>query len=168
MEVLQYLLPSRYCESDRLGPHAIDIAGMNNAGYDQVAEISGWIRRHIAYVPGSSGAPCSASEILSSGEGVCKDLAHLGIAMCRSISIPARFVCGYLHQLDPMDLPAWFEVFVGGRWYAFDPTQPDIGGGRVSIAYGRDAADVAIYHQFGPPARYTDMKVEVERSARSA
>jgi len=103
----------------------------------------------------------SACEILTQGEGVCKDLAHLGIAMCRSISIPARFVFGYLHGLEPMDLHAWFEVYVGDRWYAFDPTQDSLEGARVAIAYGRDAADVAIYHQFGPPARFTDMQVSV-------
>ena len=82
--------------------------------------------------------------------------------MSRSISIPARFVDGYLLGLDPMDLHAWFEVYVGGRWYTFDPTMENLHGARVAIAYGRDATDVSIYHQFGPPARFTDMKVGIE------
>ncbi|MBT4161779.1 MAG: transglutaminase family protein, partial [Gammaproteobacteria bacterium] len=119
-------------------------------------------REEVAYAPGTSSTPCSASEILETGAGVCKDLAHLAVAMCRSISIPARFVVGYLHGLEPMDLHAWFEAYVGDRWYTFDPTQKDLRGARVSIAYGRDAADVAIYHQFGPPAIYTDMTVSVK------
>lgn len=160
-DVLQYLAPSRYCESDRFGPKTLSIAGEETPGYEQVARITDWIRENVAYAPGTSSVPCSASEIEGQGSGVCKDLAHLGIAMCRSISIPARFVDGYLLGLEPMDLHAWFEAFVGGRWYAFDPTQRDLSGARVAIAYGRDAADVAIYHQFGPPARFTDMKVSV-------
>ncbi len=161
-DVLKYLQPSRYCESDRFGFQALSIAGDQEAGYKQVANITDWIRDNVTYAPGTSGEPCSATEIIRQGQGVCKDLAHLGIAMCRSISIPARFVDGYLYGLEPMDLHAWFEAYIGGRWYVFDPTQPDLAGARVAIAYGRDAADVAIYHQFGPPARYTDMKVYVE------
>ena len=72
-------------------------------------------------------------------------------------------VVGYLHPLDPMDLHAWFEAFVGGRWYTFDPTQSNLDGGRVAIAYGRDAADVALLTQFGDPVPLTDMRVEVRR-----
>ena len=71
-------------------------------------------------------------------------------------------VVGYLHGLKPMDLHAWYEAYVGDRWYTFDPTQRDVGGGRVVIAYGRDAADVAVYTQFGPPAMYTSIDVSVE------
>ncbi len=163
-DVLQFLLPSRYCESDRFAGQAISIAGDSNAGYEQVAKITAWIRENIVYEPGSSAEPLSAVEISSHGSGVCKDLAHLGIAMCRSISIPARFVDGYLMGLEPMDLHAWFEAYIGGRWYAFDPTQPDLRGARVALAYGRDATDVSIYHQFGPPARYTDMQVKISPS----
>lgn len=161
-DVLQYLSPSRYCESDRFGLKALELAGDRAPGYAQVANINNWIRDNVVYDPGTSAMPCSASEISAAGHGVCKDMAHLGIAMCRSISIPARYVYGYLLGLEPMDLHAWFEVYVGGRWFTFDPTQTDLSGARVAIAYGRDAADVAIYHQFGPPARFTDMKVSVE------
>ncbi len=164
-DVLQFLLPSRYCESDRFGESSLEIAG-EGAAYDQCERIVSWIRGNIEYRPGTSAEPCSAAEIQELGFGVCKDLAHLGIAMARSISIPARMVVGYLHGLDPMDLHAWFEVFVGGRWYTFDPTQADLEGARVAIAYGKDAADVSIYHQFGPPARFTDMAVEVREIER--
>lgn len=160
-DVLQYLQPSRYCESDRFGQRAISIAGPNASGYQQVSNINTWIRENIVYAPGTSALPSSASEIVQSGRGVCKDLAHLGVAMARSISIPARYVYGYLEGLIPMDLHAWFEVYLGDRWYVFDPTQSTMDGARVAIAYGRDAADVAIYHQFGPPANYTEMEVSV-------
>ena len=84
------------------------------------------------------------------GAGVCRDFAHLGIALCRSLDIPARMVVGYLHELEPMDQHAWFEAFVGGRWFTFDATQREPRGNRVAVAYGRDAADVALVTQFGP------------------
>ena len=160
--VLLYLLPSRYCESDRFGNLAQDIVDGVQLGYDQVSRISNWIRNSIRYSPGSSAFPLSAVEVSAQQEGVCRDLAHLGIALCRSISIPARLVVGFLYGLEPMDLHAWFEAFVGGRWYAFDPTQDTLRGGRLAVAYGRDAADVSVYHQFGPPAIFTSMVVRVE------
>lgn len=160
--VLMYLLPSRYCESDRFGQMTSEIVADRQPGYDQVVAIKEWINRSIEYLPGSSGYPESAVEVNMKGHGVCRDLAHLGIALCRSISIPARMVVGYLYGLEPMDLHAWFEVYVGGRWYTFDPTQKELGAGRVAVAYGRDAADVAVYNQFGPPAIYTSIDVSVE------
>lgn len=148
--VLEYLLPSRYCESDRFGQMATEITANVQPGYDQVAAIETWLRQYIRYLPGSSQIPISAVEVNNRQSGVCRDLAHLGVALCRSISIPARFVVGYLHGLEPMDLHAWFEAYVGGRWYTFDATQAAHRGGYVTIGYGRDAADVAIYNQFGP------------------
>jgi len=160
--VLLYLLPSRYCESDRFGNLARDITDGVQLGYDQVYRISDWIRNSISYIPGSSVFPLSAVEVNVQREGVCRDLAHLGIALCRSISIPARLVVGFLYGLDPMDLHAWFEAYVGGRWYTFDPTEETLRGGRLAVAYGRDAADVAVYHQFGPPALFSSMGVQVE------
>jgi transglutaminase-like putative cysteine protease len=160
--VLSYLLPSRYCESDRFGNLARDIVADVRLGYDQVYRISDWIRESIRYTPGSSAFPLSAVEVNGRREGVCRDLAHLGIALCRGISIPARLVVGFLHGLVPMDLHAWFEAYVGGRWYTFDPTEDALSGGRLAVAYGRDAADVAIYHQFGPPAIFSGMEVRVE------
>jgi len=104
----------------------------------------------------------SAMEVNQRREGVCRDLAHLGIALCRGLCIPARMVVGYLHGLEPMDLHAWFEAYVGGRWYTFDATQAVPRGGRVTVAYGHDAADVAIFSQFGPALSPTLMQVTVE------
>ena len=161
--VLGYLLPSRYCESEQFGEMTTSITAGQLPGYDQVAEIEAWLRRTISYVPGSSDLQVSAAEVNARGFGVCRDLAHLGIAMCRSLSIPARMVVGYLHQLAPMELHAWFEVYVGGRWYTFDATQAKLKGGYVAVGYGRDAADVAIYNQFGPAIYPTTQTVGVER-----
>jgi transglutaminase-like putative cysteine protease len=135
-------------------------------GYDQVAEIEAWLRRTISYVPGSSDLQVSAAEVNARGFGVCRDLAHLGIAMCRSLSIPARMVVGYLHELEPMDMHAWFEAYVGGRWYTFDATQARLHGGYVAVGYGRDAADVAIYSQFGPAVFPQGQNVQVEQIRR--
>lgn len=162
-QVLTYLAPSRYCESDRFNELAMSLTANELPGYNQVSCLVAWLREHVQYVPGSSDVPLSAVEIHQRGYGVCRDLAHLGIALCRSISIPARIVVGYLHNLQPMDLHAWFEAYVGGRWYTFDPTQPDLYGGRVIIAFGRDAADVAVFHQFGPACLLVGMQVRAER-----
>jgi transglutaminase-like putative cysteine protease len=160
--VLAYLLPSRYCESDRFGNLARDITARSRLGYDQVACIDRWVHQAIRYTPGSSNVAISAEEVNARGEGVCRDLAHVAIALCRSISIPSRLVVGYLHGLYPMDLHAWFEAYVGGRWYTFDPTQAEIHGRRIAIAYGRDAADVSVFHQFGAGDILTNMDVRVE------
>lgn len=160
--VLSYLLPSRYCESDRFGQMATSITEGRQLGYDQVAAIETWIRTAIRYEPGSSDIALSAVEVNSRQSGVCRDLSHLAIALCRSLSIPARLVVGYLHGLEPMDLHAWFEAYVDGRWYTFDSTQPAPRGGYVAIGYGRDAADVAVFNQFGPPAFPTTQNVQVE------
>jgi transglutaminase-like putative cysteine protease len=161
--VLSYLLPSRYCESDRFHDMAIDITAGQFPGYNQVAAIVSWLRATIRYRPGSSDTPISATETNARQYGVCRDLAHLGIALCRGISIPARMVVGYLHDLQPMDLHAWFEAYVGGRWYTFDPTQAKLSGGYVAVGYGRDAADVAIYNQFGAAVYPTAQTVRVRR-----
>ncbi len=162
--VLEYLLPSRYCESDRFGQMAAEITINEKPGYDQVMAIETWLREFIRYLPGSSDIPISAVEVNSRRSGVCRDLAHLGVALCRSISIPARFVVGYLHELEPMDLHAWFEAYVGGRWYTFDATQSVHRGGYVTIGYGRDAADVAIYNQFGPAVYPLNQRIAVWRN----
>lgn len=160
---LPYLLPSRYCESDRFGEFTAALVADALPGYDQVNKIVEWVHHSIQYLPGSSDIPVSAVEVHNRGYGVCRDLAQLGIALCRSISIPARLVVGYLHNLDPMDLHAWFEAYVGGRWYTFDPTQSELRGGRVIIAFGRDAADVSVFHQFGSGCQLMQMNVRVER-----
>jgi transglutaminase-like putative cysteine protease len=160
--VLSYLLPSRYCESDRFGEMATQITAGQLLGYDQVAAIVSWLRNTISYHPGSSDTAVSATEVNTRQEGVCRDLAHLGIALCRSLCIPARMVVGYLYGLQPMDLHAWFEAYVGGRWYTFDATQAELQGGYVAVGYGRDAADVALYNQFGPAVYPTAQSVIVD------
>ena len=162
-ETLPFLYPSRYCESDRFTDMARAITAGRAAGYDQCAAIVEYIRNTVRYTPGLGQQIISATELNQIGSGVCRDMAHLGIACCRALSIPARLVVGYLETLVPMDLHAWFEAYVGGRWYTFDPTQPDLHGGRIAIAFGRDAADVAIYTQFGDPVELLNMQVHVEQ-----
>jgi len=160
--MLNYLLPSRYCESDRFSQMALDITEGQLIGYDQVAAIESWLRQTIRYEPHSSDVQVSAIDVNARQWGVCRDFAHLGIALCRSLSIPTRMVVGYLHGLEPMDLHAWFEAYVGNRWYAFDATQATRRGGYVAIGYGRDAADVALYNQFGPALYPLEQRVSVE------
>lgn len=161
--ILHYLLPSRYCESDRFSDMATSLTAGQKPGYDQVSAIERWLRETIRYSPGSSKFPLSAIEVNLKQSGVCRDLAHLGIALCRSLSIPARLAVGYLYNLEPMDLHAWFEAFVGGRWYIFDAVQSGPKGGYVTVGYGRDAADVAIYNQYGPAAYSIKQVIRVER-----
>ena len=163
-DTLPFLRPSRYCESDRFSELAASLVEGQAPGYDQCHAIVQYIRNAIQYAPGHGQQIISAAEVNEQGHGVCRDLAHLGIACCRALSIPARMVVGYLEGLEPMDLHAWFEAFVGDRWYTFDPTQSNLDGGRVAIAYGRDAADVAIYTQFGDPVDLTSMQVDVVKA----
>jgi transglutaminase-like putative cysteine protease len=161
--VLSYLLPSRYCESDRFNQMAAEITAGQQLGYDQVSAIESWLRTNIRYEPGGSPVPVSAVEVNMRQMGVCRDLSHLGIALCRSLCIPARLVVGYLYGLKPMDLHAWFEAYIAQRWYTFDATQTGPKGGYVVIGYGRDAADVAIYNQFGPAVYPLTQDVRVQR-----
>lgn len=162
-DVLPFLLPSRYCESDCFYEMANELTAGCLPGWDQVCALVDYVARTTRYTPGSGSTLRSAREVNGTTEGVCRDMAHLAIALTRAMSIPARMVVGYLESLQPMDLHAWFEAFVGGRWYTFDPTQADLEGGRVAIAYGRDAADVAILTQFGNPVPLTMMEVSVQR-----
>jgi transglutaminase-like putative cysteine protease len=161
-EVMQYLLPSRYCEIEYFGQQATDITTGEIPGYDQVSAIERWIRTNIHYDFNNSESSVSAREVMARESGVCRDLAHLGIALCRSLAIPARMVVGYLHKLEPMDMHAWFEAFVAGRWFTFDATQPRLTSGYVVLGIGRDAADVALINQFGPPIFPVSQDVQVE------
>ena len=161
-DVLVYLLPSRYCESDRFGNMAVEIAGESPAGYAQVVAISEWVRSNVKNIAGSSTYPVSAIEVNERREGVCRDLAQICIALCRALCIPARLVVGYVHALVPMDIHAWFEAYLGGRWYTFDPTTIEGGGLRIAIAHGRDSTDVAIYNQYGPLLLPNDISVTVD------
>ncbi|HEV7577599.1 MAG TPA: transglutaminase family protein [Caldimonas sp.] len=158
---LQYLLPSRYCPSDTLAARASEIAGGASPGYGQVEAIRAWIHDRIAYRYGTSDASTDAAATLERGAGVCRDFAHVALALTRALHIPARMVVGYLLDLDPMDLHAWIEAYVGDRWYTFDATQSEPRGGRVVVAYGRDAADVAFISNYGP-LETVAMKVWVE------
>ena len=162
-DALPFLYPSRFCDSDRFTQMAASITTGLAPGHEQCHAIVNYIRDSITYSPGLGQLIISASEVNEQGYGVCRDLAHLGIACCRALSIPARMVVGYLEGLEPMDLHAWFEAYIGYRWYTFDPTQASLQGGRVAIAFGRDAADVAIYTQFGDPVELVSMAVNVQR-----
>jgi transglutaminase-like putative cysteine protease len=159
---LEFLLPSRYCQSDLLNDLASSIVNGRPPGYAQVAAIEQWLRDEMRYVSGSSNSKTSAVETAKEKEGVCRDYAHLGISLTRSLNIPARMVVGYLYGLEPMDLHAWFEAFVGGRWFTFDGTQKEPRGNRITIGYGRDAADVALTSNYGT-LDLTSMKVTVEK-----
>ncbi|QXP79020.1 transglutaminase family protein [Winogradskyella sp. HaHa_3_26] len=161
--VLSYLLPSRYCESDRFNEMSATITEGQLMGYNQVSAITNWLRQNIEYLPGSNNQPLSAIQVNDRQFGVCRDLAHLGIALCRSLSIPARIVVGYLHNLEPMDMHAWFEAYIGNRWYTFDATQIGSPGGYVILGFGRDAADVAIFNQFGALVNPFEYLVKVEQ-----
>jgi transglutaminase-like putative cysteine protease len=162
-DVLKYLLQSRYCPSDKMSEQARGIVEDAPRGYAQVEKIRAWIHAMLIYQYGVSSATTDALDTLNQGAGVCRDFAHVGIALCRSLQIPARIVVGYLKDLQPMDQHAWFEAFVGGRWYTFDATQDAPRGGRIVLAYGRDAADVAFMSDYGPqPLQITSMQVSVE------
>lgn len=162
-DVMQFLLPSRYCPSDRMEGRAREIVGDAAEGYAQVEAIRAWIHKNIEYKYGVSDSATDALDTLEHGAGVCRDYSHIGISLCRSLRIPARMVVGYLYQLDPMDLHAWFEAYLGGRWYTFDATQREPRGGRVVLAYGHDATDVAFLSNYGP-LQTVKMRVWVDRN----
>jgi len=149
-EVMAYLLQSRYCPSDAMQEQATRIVQGSAPGYAQAARICDWIRDTLEYRYGVSDASTCAQKTLQQGAGVCRDFAHVGVSLCRALHMPARFVVGYLHQLDPMDMHAWYEVYLGGRWFTFDPTQERARGGRIVVAYGRDATDVAFLSSYAP------------------
>ena len=161
-EAIIYTLPSRYCESDKLSNLAFQIVQNLPLGYPQVEAIRFWVKSNLTYEYGRSSSSTSAYDVSISRHGVCRDFTHLCLALCRALNIPARIVVGYLYDLKPMDLHAWFEAFVGNRWYAFDATQSLPKGGRVVIAYGRDANDVAFASQFGEMT-LMNMWVSVEK-----
>ncbi len=162
-EVIQFLLPSRYCLSDTDAIRDLAYSIINNIeiGFLQVEAIRQWIFQHIQYQYGFTFSHTNSNDILHNKIGVCRDFAHLGIALCRSINIPARMMVGFLKDLPFSDLHAWFEAFVGDRWYTFDAIQSSTTGGRIVLAYGRDANDVAFITQFGNLTMLS-MNVKVE------
>ena len=148
--VMPFLLASRYCESDTLFPFAARRFGALNSSYEQVVAICEWIRANIDYEVGTSLAHGTARDVLLQRTGVCRDFAHVAVALCRALNIPARFVTGHVHwDVPPPDFHAIFEAFLGDRWILFDPTAMAQTHSVVRIGAGRDAADVAFATIFG-------------------
>lgn len=150
--VLPYLMPSRYCESDRLVNFAEATFGRMPPGYTRVAAVMAWVRSNIRYGALTSTTRTSAVETLTERVGVCRDFAHVMIALCRALSIPARYVTGTDFGADPAkppDFHAYVEVWMGERWYIFDPSGMGIPMGYLRIGTGRDAADVPFAMLFG-------------------
>lgn len=154
-DVLHYTLPSRYCLPDMLGDEAWSRFGGAEPGYRRVQAICDHVHNHLQFQYGSSTAVTTAADVNASGFGVCRDFTHLAISFCRSLNIPARYVFGYLPSIDvdpdPMDFAAWMEVWLGDRWWTFDPRNNRRLRGRIVIARGRDASDVAMATTFGAP-----------------
>ncbi len=153
LSVLNYIYPSRYCQSDRLGVVAMREFGLLPKGYRRVEAIQNWVRSNVTFRSNTSNSATSALDTLTDGVGVCRDFAHLMIALCRALSIPARFTTGIDYGADPLlgptDFHAYVEVFLGGRWYMFDPSGTAIPMGFVRLGTGRDAADVSYATIFG-------------------
>jgi transglutaminase-like putative cysteine protease len=155
-EAMVFLLGSRYCETDRLMPIAWNLFATAPTGAQRVQFICDYVNRHIAFNYADARPTRTAFEAFEERRGVCRDFAHLAIAFCRCMNIPARYCTGYLGDIGvpppygPMDFAAWFEAYVDGQWYTFDPRNNVPRIGRVLIARGRDATDVAISNTFGP------------------
>ena len=154
-DCLVYLLGSRYCETDRLSDIAWSLFGNAPTGAARVQSICDFVHRHIAFAYQDARPTRTAWEAYNEGKGVCRDYAHLAITFCRCMNIPARYCTGYLTDIGiappygTMDFAAWMEVYVGGQWHIFDPRNNAPRIGRVLMARGRDATDVAISNTFG-------------------
>jgi transglutaminase-like putative cysteine protease len=154
-ETLQYLLASRYCEVEKLAEIAWQLFGEVAPGWARIQAVCDWIHRNIHYGYDHTHLGKTAYDVYTEKAGVCRDFAHLAVTFCRCLNIPARYAAGYLGDIGveplptPMDFHAWFEVFLGGQWYTFDArhNMPRIG--RVLMARGRDAADIALMTSFG-------------------
>jgi len=153
---LVFLLGSRYCETDLLSNAAWQLFGGTAPGYARVHAICEYVHRHIAFDYQNARATRTAAQAFQEKTGVCRDYAHLAVAFCRCMNIPARYCTGYLSDVGtlppygPGDFAAWFEAWIGGRWHTFDPRNFVPRVGRVLMARGRDASDVAIATTFGP------------------
>lgn len=153
-DVLLYTLPSRHCQADLFMDDAYRLFGDITSGWEQVQAVCDWLHTNIAYAKGST-SNTSSYEAYKEGRGVCRDFAHLGVSFCRALNFPARYVCGYLPDINvepdptPMDFHAWFEVYLDGAWRTFDARHNRRRTGRVLIAYGRDAVDVAFATGYG-------------------
>lgn len=153
LEVLYYIYPSRYCQSDRLNNFANNLFGSLPQGYSRALAICNWVREHVTFRPNSSLSTTAAVDTLVERVGVCRDFAHLMIAICRACNMPARFVSGTDYGADPNlgppDFHAYVEVYLDHRWYLFDPSGTAIPMGMMRLATGRDAADAAFATIFG-------------------
>jgi transglutaminase-like putative cysteine protease len=155
-DTLVYTLPSRYVQSDLLLEQAWDLFGHTEPTWTRVEAVCDWVHANVRYETGSSDPRTTALDVFGARKGVCRDFALVSVALCRALNIPARYTCGYLPDIAveppdvPMDFHAWFEAYLGGRWYTFDArhNRPRIG--RVVIGRGRDAVDVALSTSFGP------------------
>ena len=156
MDTLIFLLGSRYCETDHLSQAAWDLFDRFPPGWARVQAVCDYVHRHIVFGYEHASPSKTARQVFNERQGVCRDYAHLAIAFCRCLNIPARYCTGYLGDIGlpppyaPMDFAGWFEAYLGGRWYVFDPRNNVPRIGRMLMARGRDAADVAISSTFGP------------------
>lgn len=166
--VLHNLMPTRYCESDLLGRAAWKLFGDLAPGTARVQAIADWIFDNLDYERGSTQSTTTASDVFLSRAGVCRDFAHLGVAFCRALNIPARLVSGYaVFDEPPPDFHAVFEAYLGHRWVLFDPTRLSRREDIVRIAHGRDAKDVAFATLFGP-AKMLEMNPQLMRVPAAA
>jgi len=155
-DTLVFLLGSRYCETDRLSETAWNLFGSAPTGWGRVQAICDYVHRHITFNYQDARATRTAWDALQERRGVCRDYAHLAVALCRCMNIPARYCTGYLGDIGvprdeaPMDFSAWFEAYLGGQWYTFDARHNRRRIGRFVMARGRDAGDVPITMCFGP------------------
>jgi transglutaminase-like putative cysteine protease len=155
-EVLPYLLASRYCEVDRLSEVAWNLFGQTPLGWGRVQAVCDWVHDNVRFGYEFARPTRTAAETHSERQGVCRDFTHLAITFCRCLNIPARYATGYLGDIGvpaapfPMDFSAWFEVYLGGQWHTFDARHNVPRIGRVLMARGRDATDVALTTSFGP------------------
>jgi transglutaminase-like putative cysteine protease len=156
VDVLIYLLGSRYCETDRLSNMAWSLFGQTPKGWPLVQAICDYVHCHIEFSYESASPAKTAFDAYTQKRGVCRDFAHLAIALCRCLNVPARYCTGYLGDIGvprdpaPMDFSAWFEAYLGDRWYTFDARHNKPRIGRILMARGRDATDVAMVTSFGP------------------
>jgi transglutaminase-like putative cysteine protease len=169
-ETLVYTLPSRYCLSDELGDEAWKLFGSVTPGWGRVQAICDHVHNRLTWRAGASSPRTTAVDVYRSGEGVCRDFAHVAISFCRALNIPARYAFGYLPDIGvppdpaPMDFAAWMEVWLGVRWYTFDPRNNQQRIGRVVIGRGRDALDCAMLTSYGN-ARLETMLVVADQVA---
>lgn len=169
-DTLRYLINSRYCEIDRFCNIATELFGHTAPGWSRVQAVCDWVHEKVTFGYHFARATKTAMDVYTERTGVCRDFQHLAVTFCRCLNIPARYVTGYLadigvpHDPNPMDFSAWFEAYLEDRWWAFDARHNQRRIGRVLMAAGRDAADVAITTSFGA-AQLKDFKVIAEEAA---